>query len=331
MLEHALLSRLYLYFHSRTFLFTISDQSKKSLLNSAVFEKLVHILSLGCDGKVLKENEEEDEASPMVESSSEFIELNLRIKTLLDENEELKNRLDKMALIKQQYEELVRSCELSDDDKQNLLMKSLERCHDFENSIRIYERKFEFLLAENDQLHAELRLLKVASLELRNDIKMQNLEKSQINHEILLENNQDIQAIQDELQQVRSELNCLCFNVLKNIKSMDDENILKLDTGKFDKITIIESDLSTNFITRNELDALKSNLVTMKETISAHEAKEKHFEELAKIAQNQLKSQQLMLSQFSDDEIVARHLIVDLQSQSNENYLLAKTVRDLKV
>lgn len=300
------------------------------MLNSTVFEKLIQILSLGCDGKVQKESEEEVEA-PMVESSSEFNELNLRIKNLLDENEELKIRLDKMALIRQQYEELVRSSELSDDDKQNLLMKCLERCHEFENSIKVYERKFEFLRAENDQLHAEVRMLKVTSVELKNAIKMENLEKSQTNHEIFLDNNEDIQTIQDELQQVRTELNCLCFNVLKNIKSMDDENLLKLDKENFSKIAIIETDFSTNFITRNELDALKSNLVKMQETISAHETKEKHFEELAKIAQNQLKSQQLMLSQFSDDEIVARHLIVDLQSQSNENYLLAKTVRDLKV
>lgn len=292
-----------------------------------MFEKLINIL--GCEENL--ERRIESVQPPKDESSTEIDELNLRIKNLVDENQELKYQLEKITLIRQQYVELVRSSELSDDDKQNLLMRCLERCHAFENKIKIFERKFEYLLAENDQLHAEIRALKIASVQLRGDIQMENLTKSQPCHEILSDNNEDIQTIQEELQQVRTELNCLCFNVLKNIKSIDNENILKLDMEKFTKIAILEVDLSTNFITRNEFDSLKSNLVKMQETISAHEVKEKHFEELAKIAQYQLKSQQLMLSQFSDDEIVARHLIVDLQSKSNENYLLAKTVRDLKV
>lgn len=37
------------------------------------------------------------------------------------------------------------------------------------------------------------------------------------------------------------------------------------------------------------------------------------------------------MSQFSDDEISARYLIVDLQSQTDDNYLLAKTTCELQL
>jgi centrosomal protein CEP290 len=254
-----------------------------------------------------------------------------QIKSLKDENETLKLNLERTDLLKAQYEELVRTSELSDDDKHKFLVNSLERCHQFESNLVFYERKFKFLLEENDKLNVEIRALKVASIELKTDLKMEALEKSSIVIEETSENSNELFNIQLELQQVRTELNGFCTNILKNIKSLDEENILQIDTEKLSQIAILEPNLSTNFITRNEFDALAFNLSRMQETIKAHEAKEKHFEEIAKVAQQQLKSQQLMLSQFSDDEIVARHLIVDLQSQSNENYLLAKTVRDLKV
>lgn len=279
--------------------------------------------------KVSESNSEIANAEEISSENSEVYRLSLQNKNLLEENETLIANLD---VLKAHYDELVKTSELSDDDKHKLLMKSVERCQQFETNLKIYERKIEFLLAENDNLHAELRALKVTSIELKNDVKMEIIEKPKFSivEEVQL-NSEEITNIQDELQQVRSELNGFCLSVLKNIKSLDEENILKMDTEKLSQIAILETNVATNFITRQELDALTSNQKKMQETIKAHEAKEKYFEEIARVAQYQLKSQQLMLSQFSDDEIIARHLIVDLQSNSNESYLLTKTVRDLKV
>lgn len=279
--------------------------------------------------KVSEINSEIANAEEISSENSEVYRLSLQNKNLLEENETLIANLD---VLKAHYDELVKTSELSDDDKHKLLMKSVERCQQFETNLKIYERKIEFLLAENDHLHAELRALKVTSIELKNDVKMEIIEKPKFSivEEVQL-NSEEITNIQDELQQVRSELNGFCLSVLKNIKSLDEENILKMDTEKLSQIAILETNVATNFITRQELDALTSNQKKMQETIKAHEAKEKYFEEIARVAQYQLKSQQLMLSQFSDDEIIARHLIVDLQSNSDESYLLTKTVRDLKV
>lgn len=270
-------------------------------------------------------------------SESEVLQLKLLVKDLSEKNEEFEGELEKMKILERNYEELVKCSELCDDDKNELLLRSLQRCHEFETNLKGYERKIEFLKSENDNLYGELKVLKLSSMELINDLKMEILQKSQELNEISVQQENgagdevNVMELKTELQFIRSQLNGICFNVLKNIKSIDSENILKIDVEKLLNVTILENDFSTSFITRQEFNTMKFKIYKMQETIKAHESKENHLEELTKVTQSQLKSQQLMLSQFSDDEISARHLIVDLQSQSHDNYLLAKTTRELKI
>lgn len=271
------------------------------------------------------------------ETDAEVLQLKMIVKDLSDKNDTFALDLEKMRTLERNYEELVRSSELCDDDKNRLLIRSIERCHEFENNLQTYERKIDFLKSENDHLFSELQSLKLKSLSQISDLKMEVLKKSQEldgadnHHENGSTDNSDVTELKMELEQIRSQLNGFCFDVLKNIKTLDEENIIKINMDQLSKVTVLENNLSTSFITRQELTSLNSQLINLQATIKAHEAKDNHLEELTKITQSQLKSQQLMLSQFSDEEITARHLIVDLQSQTNENYLLAKTTRELKI
>lgn len=268
---------------------------------------------------------------------SETFKLKLLIKDLSDENEAIRFELIKKQHVEEQYEELVKSSELCDDDKYRLMVKSLERCHEFETNLESYERKIDFLKNENDNLHREMRNIKVSSIEVMNEMKHEILRKTEelLNVNVINEDDEnekeEIKKLEEDLHEMRFKLNALCFNVLKNLKTLDDENVLKIDTEKLSNVAILENNLTTSFITRSELNEMKSRLLKMQETINMNEIREKHLEELTRISQQQLKAQQIMLSQFSDDEIASRHLIVDLQSQSNENYLLTKTARDLKI
>lgn len=306
-------------------------------------EKLLYILNLRNVRPIIEPTElpSTSEASKAVsrtssvESESEVLKLKILVKDLSEKNDGFEEDLERMRMLEKNYEELVRSSELCDDDKQQLLIKSLQRCHEFESNLQIYGRKIEFLKSENDHLHGELKTLKLSSMVLISDLKMEILEKSRTRRDSENESgtseDSNVAELTLELQQVRAQLNNFCIEVLKNIKSIDDANILNIDMEKMSTVTVLENNLSTSFITRQEFNSMKSQLAKLQEIIREHEANEKHLEELTKITASQLKSQQLMLSQCSDDEISARHLIVDLQSQSNENYLLTKTTRELKV
>lgn len=316
--------------------------SERRIINPATLEKLLYILNLRSTSKVTEAAANQEAAKPVLtfnnetEKDSEIMQLKMLVKELSDKNDAYKIDLESMKVLKKQYDEFVRSSELCDDDKNQLLMKSLQRCHEFETNLKMYERKIDFLKNENDHINIELRELKISSLSLISELKLEILNKNQ---EMLQTEdnkggdgqNEEIIELTMELQQIRSQLNGLCFGVLKNIKSIDNENIMKLNLDQVTNVTVLENNQTTSFITRNELTTMHSKLKQLQETIESHETKEKHLEELVTITQSQLLSQQAMLSQFSDEEISTRHLIVDLQSQSNENYLLAKTTRDLNV
>ncbi|KAL7039478.1 hypothetical protein ACKWTF_009920 [Chironomus riparius] len=330
---------------------TSSSNTNGPILNPATLEKLFYILNLRNNMKTSSSKTlnkvtssantfESDDKNKSVEKNREAVDetlkLKLLIKDLSDENEAIRLELVKRQHVEEQYEELVTSSKLCDDDKYRLMVKSLERCHEFESNLEIFERKIDFLNNENDNLHHEIRKIKVSSIEVMNDMKMEILRKTEklltvnaINED---ENEkEEIKQLEEELHEMRFKLNGLCFNVLKNLKTLDENNVLKIETEKFSNLAILENNLTTSFMTRSELNEMKSKLLRMQETINMNQIREKHLEELTKISQQQLKAQQLMLTQFSDDEIASRHLIVDLQSQSNENYLLTKTARDLKI
>ncbi|CRL02221.1 CLUMA_CG015577, isoform A [Clunio marinus] len=315
--------------------------SEQTIINPATFEKLLYILNIRNKRAPFPENSESQSyvhlSSPQTsrrleDAEAEIIQLKNVVKGLSDQNENYVVNLEKMKILEINYEELVRSSELCDGDKHHLLIKSLHRCHEFETNMRIFGRKIDFLKNENDYLHSELRRLKISSMTLINDVRIKFLEKNEYLGEVADDKEIDeIVELQEELQIIRTKLNGLCLDVLKNIKTIDDGKTLNIDVEKLSDVTVLENNFTTSFITRQELESMKSQLMTLQEKIRDHKIKENNLEELTKIIQSQLKSQQLMLSQFTDEEISARHLIVDLQSQSNENYLLTKATRELKI
>ena len=316
-----------------------AGSSERTVINPATLEKLLYILNLRNIKTTVDVTDNPISIErptlfvPSVESETEVLKLKQFVKDLSEKNENFEAELDKMKILERNYEELVRSSELCDDDKNQLVIRSLQRCHEFETNLSMYQRKIEFLKSENDHLHQEMKILKISTMGLAGDLKMDFLDKSEeieVSDGNSSTDDSDVNELRLELQQIRAQLSGFCYEVLKNIRTIDSENILDVDVEKLSNISVVKNNLSTSFITRQEFNSMKSKIVDMQETIRSHEAKEKHLEELTKITQSQLKSQQLMLSQFSDDEISARHLIVDLQSQSNENYQLAKATRELK-
>lgn len=327
--------------------------SERTVINPATLEKLIAILKLRSnvasttldDGVLLKSNEDDRMASPMspvvvADSSSdkhvlqsEVDRLKEIISKLSDENDLMSTKLDQMKAVEQNYEELVRCSRLSDDEKHQLLVKSLERCHAFENNLAMYERKIEYLRNENDVLCNELKSIKFSAMETIHELEMQIYEKSNgLMDEIDIHNSSpdeeesiEIEALRSELQDVKSQLSSLCLHVLSTATSVDNQH------RKFiENVSVVEKDLTSSVITRQELTDMEKKIATLEATIKKKESRERQLDELVRVMNTQFKSQQLLLSQCSDNEITTRHLIVDLQSRSNESHLIAKTTKELQ-
>lgn len=318
------------------------NSSEQMIINPATLEKLLYILNLRNvrNNKEIKEISTAPRMSVSVEKvadEDEMIQLKMLVKELSDQNENITSDLDKLNLIEDQYNELVRSSELCDDDKEKLLITSLNRCHEIELNLKCYERKVNYLKNDNEALNNDLKALKLEYLSLISDVKREVLSKARTMQEAKRHEEEvddefvDVGELNAELQQIRSELNGLCYNILKNVKTIDCENVLALNVEQLENVQLLENNLTSTFITRQEYDTMKKQLVKMSKKIEEQIEREHYFEQLVKVTQSQLVSQQFLISQFADEEISARHLIVDLQSQSNENYLLTKTQRDLNL
>lgn len=317
--------------------------SEKTVINPATLEKLITVLKLRnvttsttLDSNHLECHEDDQMTpSPVVKMSDYNVEvdkLKQIIADLSEQNDEISTRLDQMKIIEKNYEELLRSSQLSDDDKNKLMVKSLQRCHEFETNLATYERKIEYLNKENDVLFKELNSIKLSAMETIHELQIHNFEKlNGLTDEIEIDNLQEedtieLDTLRSELQDVRSQLSTLCLNVLNTAKTIDNQ-----DKKFIENVSVIEKNLTASVITRQELNHMEKKISILEETIKKKQQREKQLDELVRVMNTQLKSQQLLLSQFSDNEISTRHLIVDLQSRSNESHLIAKTTKELQV
>lgn len=268
-------------------------------------------------------------------------QLKTLVADLSDKNEILNTELSELESAKEQYEEILKSLDLSDEEREKVFIENLQRCLEIKANIKSYERKIEFLKNENDQFSKELKMLKLDQIAILHDIKLEMSEKNKAMDELKLKSskllddeiNEDfgLENFSCELQQIKVELSGLCFNILKNIKTIDTENLLNVDLNNLENITLLENNLSTSLITREEYNNLKNENTKLRSELEKCKVNEKCLEELAKITQSQLLSQQQLIAKFSDDEISTRHLLVDLQAKNKDNYLLTKAQKELNL
>ncbi len=331
--------------------------SKNQTLNPSTLEKLLYILKLRHSNVNFdtvdftnnlerpssgeKGSGESTDSQEILGYQNQIERLKGVIVELSEKNENLNEDLSELQTVKNQYNELLNSLNLSEDEREKLFIDNLQRCLDIEVSIKNYERKVEFLKNENDQFFEELKMLKSDQITLMHELKLEMSDKNKMIEELKLnspklsedEINEDfgLENFNCELQQIKVELSGLCFNILKNIKTIDIENLLNIDLSNFENVTLLENNLSTSLITREEYNNLKNENKKVQSELEKCKLNEKFLEELAKITQSQLLSQQQMIAKISDDEILTRHLLVDLQAKNNDNYLLTKAQRELNL
>lgn len=315
-------------------------------------EKLLYILSLkhrsSTEPPNISSKQSEEQSNlrqqtindQLKKQEAEIDRLKNLVRDLSDHNDRLEVESEQTLMLKNQYNELMQTFESSGEKKDQLLASSLKRCNEIEMSLKTCDRKVDFLKNENDNLTNNLKSLKLEQIGLIADLKVEVLRKNKLIDGSLnqmpvntlnKEDADDFESIAQEFIKIKLELNSLCFNVLKNVQNLDSENLLQIDMTAISRITLLENNLSTSFITRQEYKDMQNQIQKLTNEVQQLRSSEVTLKELAKITQSQLMSQQLLLAKFSEDEISARHLIVDLQSQSNEKYLLTKTQSDLNV
>ncbi|KAL1375868.1 hypothetical protein pipiens_004571 [Culex pipiens pipiens] len=272
--------------------------------------------------------------------SVEIDRLNEVIEELKNERDRLVQSNDELAVTKRMYEELLQFTRSTDDEKDRLLVETLDRLKHIESNICAFQRKIDYLKAENDNLHNAMRVIKVDHLNVLHGLKTELARKSSTLRKMESQSESveksgssseldSIERLEGEIERMKLETANFYTIFLKNIQEVDKENMIELEYDTLSRFGLVDANLAIEFIPKEEFKRTKHQLQSIEEDLKRQTIKNGHLQELLKVSQEQIRSQQTLLSKYADEEISLRHLVADLQSSSNEKYLLAKIQKEL--
>ncbi|XP_055530265.1 centrosomal protein cep290 [Wyeomyia smithii] len=284
--------------------------------------------------------EQPDFSEQVLLKAVEIDKLTEQIDSLKEEREQLLKSNDELQTMKKMYDELLYYIKSTDNDKDLLLVQTLDRMKQIESNICTFQRKVEYLKADNDNMHNTLRTIKQEHLNVLHGLKSdlarnkaalkraeQSLESNVANDASI--DSETIERLEKEIARMKLETTNFYTIFLKNIQEVDKENLLDLEYDYLTRFGLVDSNLTVDFMPKSEYKKLKLQLRTAEEELREQTIKCGHLEELLTVSQEQIRSQQMLISKFSDEEISLRHLVADLQSSSNEKYQLVKTQKEL--
>lgn len=212
----------------------------------------------------------------------------------------------------------------------NKCNKKLQFLNDDYNLLLNIHRK------SKEQFNLILYEMKKELLETKKLISQLKLQLQQPINNLMAENQKNKWIIDENLK-MKEEILILKFNLsklstqfLKNIQNMHTENLFNIDFTKINTIGIITDNFPLEYITKIEYCNLQNNLNTLKNENSQLNIANKHMEKLLQIFQEQLHSQQNIYRKYSEEEINLKHLIVDLQCENNEKFIIIKKEREIE-
>uniref|UniRef100_A0A1B0CJF3 Uncharacterized protein n=1 Tax=Lutzomyia longipalpis TaxID=7200 RepID=A0A1B0CJF3_LUTLO len=255
---------------------------------------------------------------------------------------ELQQKILEIDSLKQQGEELKQLREilsLSEDERDRNLLKKSEEYSKLNGEIQENRRKLEFLMVDYENAAEELkherrdRILLIAEMEKelvgrRTRIRDLQEEISSLHREISHqvpenEHKKLLNALQASQTQIST-------GILQNLPSLDKQKLLQEDTEVLKDFAVVDSNLTSDFMTRQEFLDMKYETRKAKDELTRLQSEKKHLEEVLKVTQQQISSQHDLLTHYSDEEISLRHLVVDLQCSGSEKQLLARSAREIE-
>lgn len=235
--------------------------------------------------------------------------------------------------IVQQFHDLTEMLSNAEDEQVAALSRQAEDLINVRSQLNAAERKREY--AEEDmqlwqsQHRAMFERQSMVLLEVRKQLATlkSNNSKQMPPNKINLG---DTEELQRELTCLKLKLSKFSAAALQEFAKLDADKWLSVDSDKITRLAIIQNECAMQFITRSEVDTLQNENKWLIDRNAQLEQINRHLEDLLRLSNDQLGSQQMLINERSEDEIALRHMIVDLQSDSQEKYIIAKIGRDLK-
>uniref|UniRef100_A0A1I8PMX4 Centrosomal protein of 290kDa coiled-coil region domain-containing protein n=1 Tax=Stomoxys calcitrans TaxID=35570 RepID=A0A1I8PMX4_STOCA len=252
----------------------------------------------------------------------------------LAEQRHHETELAEIKIYKKYYDELQLHLNASEAEVMKNCSQLTEQILQLELSLSKETKSFRYLREDFDKNLTDLKHLELKHIEregvLQREISLlkaaiEKLSQDMDYHKaVYLYSHDEYNLLQQSFQQSQMQLAFLTQEILKG-KDGSKLNIpeMCLDYG------IIQDDLQLAFISQKDFDAQKQLVKDFNGQRLELQRKITQLESLLEIAQNQIASQQRLLNDITDNHINLRHLVADLQSTTEEKFLVAKMQRDL--
>ncbi|XP_075163264.1 centrosomal protein 290kDa [Haematobia irritans] len=242
--------------------------------------------------------------------------------------------LEEMKVYKKYYEELQLHLDANEVELMQTCSKLTKQILQLELNLTKETKSSLYMREDFDKNLAELKNLQLNYIESEGELKQEisslkeTIEKLKrdidYHKEMYIYSNDEYLLLQKSFQQSQMQLAYLTQEMLKGTNDSDFKiPEMCLDYG------IIQDDLQLSFITQQEYESQMQMIKDFQSQRMELQRKITQLESLLEIAQNQIGSQQKLLNDITDNHINLRHLVADLQSTTEEKFLLAKMQRDL--
>lgn len=248
--------------------------------------------------------------------------------SITDKYREALLETNRLIIVEEQLQHLRNTIAASEAEKDTMLAKQSEEIGDLKIAQQNERMRRQYA---DDDLHQQRCATKL-SKEQSNRL-IYSLRKQLIDHNKAAaakpipkpRNHQPDEELVRENALIKFKLSKVSQTLLDRLKTDDEAIVLK----HFNRFGVVQADFAVDFITKQEVEQLKGNCQRLQSSNQELTASVKRLEELLRLSEAQIKRHQESFRQQSEEEIALRHLIVDLQSESNAQYIIAKTSREL--
>lgn len=207
-------------------------------------------------------------------------------------------KIDELKVYENQFVELTQSLKSSDDTKESLLAEQVEQMVQLKNTINSAEKKTKFCQEDYECLNKIHKHTKEKQVQIIFELRKELIEtRNQISEAQLNQKKTEPidQSDKNEITQLRNELNILrnktCYlnsMIVKNLKTLDNENEIGLNYERIEKLGVVRNNFVVDFITKAEYEDLESRcniLATRNDELAVHS---NHLEKLLNLSQEQV-------------------------------------------
>lgn len=234
----------------------------------------------------------------ILDQESEIEKLRSELAETTARQRENEMKVEELKIYESQFIELTDASKTSDETKDSLLAEQIEQMVQLKDTINREEKKNKFAQEDYEGLNKIYKHTKEKHNRLLFELRKELIESRKILSEIQMKQKKaepiaptdknENAALRSELNNLRNKTSYLNSIIVKNIKTLDDENEIGLNFDRIEKLGVVRNNFVVDFITKAEHEELESRcniLTTRNDELTVHS---NHLEKLLNLSQEQV-------------------------------------------